>query len=146
MTLRPGTDLVVQRFQYKEGASDNSLVMQLFSGGLRAITGLIARTRRRRPSCRRTATIGIRARTSMRGCASATARASHLGWPRPGGALNAVLASAKLVATQGEVVAVDSSGVRRRLVDKGLRCTRARRWGRQGGGARRAGLPRREPP
>ena len=31
MTLRPGTDMVVQRFQYREGASNNSMIMQLFS-------------------------------------------------------------------------------------------------------------------
>lgn len=39
MTLRPGTDMVVQRFQYKEGASNNSMIMQLFAGGLRAVPG-----------------------------------------------------------------------------------------------------------
>ena len=42
MTLRPSTNMVVQQFQYKEGATNNSMVMQLFSGGLRAITGLIS--------------------------------------------------------------------------------------------------------
>jgi len=119
MTLRPGTDLVVQRFQYREGASDNSMVMQLFSGGLRAITGLISKNA---PDAARlqtkTATVGIRgtdfdARLCQRDCAGESAKVQEQ--PKA----NAVQASAKLVSTQGEVVAVDGSGTRRRLVDGG---------------------------
>ena len=119
MTLRPGTDLVVQRFQYREGASDNSMVMQLFSGGLRAITGLIAKGSPDAAKLQtKTATIGIRgtdfdARICQRDCAGEAAKVSETARS------NAVQASAKLVSTQGEIVAVDGAGARRRLVDGG---------------------------
>ena len=119
MTLRPGTDMVVQRFQYREGAATNSMVMQLFSGGLRAITGLISKNA---PDAARlqtkTATIGIRgtdfdARICQRDCNTESAAITEQA------RANTVQASAKLVATQGEINAVDSSGTRRRLVDGG---------------------------
>ncbi len=119
MTLRPGTDLLVQRFQYQEGASNNSLLMQLFAGGLRAITGLVSKNAPDAARLQtRTATIGIRgtdfdARICANDCAADAARVADS--PRP----NAVQASAKLVATQGEINAVDTAGQRRRLVDGG---------------------------
>ena len=119
MTLRPGTDLVVQRYQYREGAPNNSMVMQLFAGGLRAITGLISKNA---PEAARlqtkTATIGIRgtdfdARICQRECNAESARVSEQAHA------NTVQASAKIVATQGDIMAVDGAGVRRRLVDGG---------------------------
>jgi hypothetical protein len=119
MTLRPGTDMVVQRFQYKEGATNNSMVMQLFSGGLRAITGLIAKNAPEAAKLQtKTATIGIRgtdfdARLCQKDCAGESAKVQET--PKA----NAVQASAKLVSTQGEVNAVDGAGIRRRLVDGG---------------------------
>ena len=119
MTLRPGTDMVVQRFQYQEGSSSNSMVMQLFSGGLRAITGLISKNAPEAAKLQtKTATIGIRgtdfdARLCQRECAGESARVSEQ--PKA----NTVQASAKLVATQGEIMAVDGAGTRRRLVDGG---------------------------
>ena len=119
MTLRPGTDMVVQRFQYKEGATNNSMVMQLFSGGLRAITGLIAKNAPEAAKLQtKTATIGIRgtdfdARLCQKDCAGESARVQETP------TANAVQASAKLVSTQGEVNAVDGAGTRRRLVDGG---------------------------
>lgn len=119
MTLRPGTDLLVQRFQYQEGAANNSLLMQLFSGGLRAITGLVSKNAPDAARLQtRTATIGIRgtdfdARICTTDCAADAARVADT--PRA----NAVQASAKLVATQGEINAVDTTGQRRRLVDGG---------------------------
>ncbi len=117
MTLRPGTDMVVQQYQFKEGAPSNSMVLQLFTGGLRAITGLIAKNA---PDAARlqtkTATIGIRgtdfdARICQRECSAESARVQEQ--PRA----NTVQASAKLVSTQGEIMAVDGAGQRRRLVD-----------------------------
>lgn len=119
MTLRPGTDMVVQRFQYREGASNNSMVMQLFSGGLRAITGLISKGSPDAAQLQtRTATIGIRgtdfdARLCQNDCAAESSRVTESARP------NAVQASAKLVSTQGEINAVDTNGTRRRLVDGG---------------------------
>jgi hypothetical protein len=38
MTVRPNSELVLQQFKYRQDAPDNSMVMQLFRGGLRAIT------------------------------------------------------------------------------------------------------------
>ncbi|MEO7546864.1 MAG: FecR domain-containing protein, partial [Ramlibacter sp.] len=43
MTVRPNSELVLQQFQYKENAADNSMLMQLVRGGFRAVTGLIAK-------------------------------------------------------------------------------------------------------
>ncbi len=119
MTLRPGTDLVVQQFQYRAEAPNNSMVLQLFSGGLRAITGLIARNSPEAAKLQtKTATIGIRgtdfdARICQGECAGESARVTEQ--PRA----NTVQASAKVVSTQGEIVAVDGGGTRRRLVDGG---------------------------
>ena len=117
MTLRPGTDMVVQQFRYKEGAANNSMVMQLFAGGLRAITGLISKNAPDAAKLQtKTATIGIRgtdfdARICQRECAAESAKV-----PEQAHA-NTVQASAKLVSTQGEIIAVDGTGQRRRLVD-----------------------------
>ena len=119
MTLRPGTDLVVQQFQYREQAPNNSMVLQLFSGGLRAITGLISKNAPDAAKLQtKTATIGIRgtdfdARICQRDCAGESAKLTEQA------RANSVQASAKLVATQGEIMAVDGSGARRRLVDGG---------------------------
>jgi hypothetical protein len=119
MTLRPGTDMVVQRFQYRDGATNNSMIMQLFSGGLRAITGLISKNAPEAAKLQtKTATIGIRgtdfdARLCQRDCATESAQITEQ--PKA----NAVQASAKMVATQGEINAVDGNGTRRRLVDGG---------------------------
>jgi hypothetical protein len=36
MTLRPGTDLVIEAYRFKEDAPDNNMLLSLFAGGLRA--------------------------------------------------------------------------------------------------------------
>lgn len=119
MTLRAGSDLVIQQYQFKNNAPNNSMVMQLLRGGLRAITGLIAKSS---PNAARlqtsTATIGIRgtdfdARLCTSDCQSESAKVGEK--PRP----NAVQASAKLLAVQGDISALDPRGQRRRLVDGG---------------------------
>ena len=119
MTLRPNSELIVQKYQFKEGAADNSMVMQLLRGGLRAITGLISKSS---PNAARiqtaTATIGIRgtdfdARLCGPECKAESAKVTEK--PK----LNAVLASAKLVDSRGEVSARDASGAVRRVVDGG---------------------------
>lgn len=117
MTLRPGTDMVIERYQYRENAPDNNMLLQLFTGGLRAITGLISKNAPEAAKLRtKTATVGIRgtdfdARLCDGACATESARIPQQ--PRA----NAVQASAKLVAPLGEINAVDGSGQRRRLVD-----------------------------
>lgn len=123
-TIRPNSELVIQQYQFNANAnanpSDNNMVMQLLRGGFRAITGLISKGS---PDAARvqtkTATIGIRgtdfdARICTTDCKTESARITEK--PR----VNTVLASAKIVSTQGgEVWVVDSSGQRRNLVEGG---------------------------
>jgi hypothetical protein len=119
MTVRPGSEMVLSQFKYKQDAPDNSMVINMLRGGLRAITGLIAKGS---PNAARiqtnTATIGIRgtdfdARLCSRDCGAESARIAQAAKP------NAVQASAKVLTSRGDVVAVDSQGQRRRLVDGG---------------------------
>ncbi len=117
MTLRPGTDMVIDRFRYKENASDNNMLLSLFSGGLRAITGLISKNAPEAAKLRtKTATVGIRgtdfdARLCQGECAGESAKVPQQARP------NTVQASAKLVGARGEIHALDAAGQRRRLVD-----------------------------
>ena len=119
MTVRPNSELVLQQYQFKANAPDNSMVMQLVRGGFRAVTGLIAKSSPNAAKVQtNTATIGIRgtdfdARVCARDCGAESARVIAAARP------NAVQASAKIVSAQGEVNAVDASGQRRRLVDGG---------------------------
>jgi hypothetical protein len=119
MTVRPNSEMVLQQYQFKESAPDNSMLMQLVRGGFRAVTGLISKNS---PDAARvrtsTATIGIRgtdfdARVCVRECAAESSRVQESARP------NAVQASAKVVNAQGVLNATDAGGTRRRLVDGG---------------------------
>lgn len=120
MTVRPNSEMVLQQYQFRENAPDNSLLMQLVRGGFRAVTGLISKSS---PNAARvqtnTATIGIRgtdfdARLCTAGeCARESSQVQESARP------NAVQASAKLANVQGEIYATDGAGTRRRLVDGG---------------------------
>ena len=119
MTLRPNSEMVLEQFRFKDSAPDNSMVMQLLRGGLRAVTGLISKgspdAARLRTS---TATIGIRgtdfdARLCVKDCGAESAKVAEKA------NANTVQASAKLIGAQGEINAVDGAGQRRRLVDGG---------------------------
>ena len=119
MTVRPNSEMVLQQYQFKESASDNSMLMQLVRGGFRAVTGLISKNA---PDAARvrtsTATIGIRgtdfdARVCVRECGAESSRVQESARP------NAVQASAKVVNAQGVLNATDAGGTRRRLVDGG---------------------------
>jgi hypothetical protein len=119
MTVRPGSEMVLSQFKYRQDATDNGMVISMLRGGLRAITGLISKSS---PNAARiqtnTATIGIRgtdfdARICSRDCGTEAARIAQAAKP------NAVQASAKVVSARGDVSAVDGSGQRRRLVDGG---------------------------
>ena len=60
ITLRPDSSLLVTRFQHEEKASD-SFLTSLLKGGLRAVTGLLGKTRPESVSFTTpTATVGIR--------------------------------------------------------------------------------------
>lgn len=119
MTVRPNSELIMQTFKYQEGASDNSMVMQLLRGGFRAVTGLI--TKGSADAARiqtSTATIGIRgtdfdARVCGPECKAESAKVTDAAKP------NAILASAKLVDATGEITAQDGNGQKRRVVDGG---------------------------
>lgn len=119
MTLRPGTDMVIESYRFKEDASDNNMFLQLFAGGLRAITGLISKNAPDAARVRtKTATIGIRgtdfdARLCRNDCSAESAKVPEQARP------NTVQASAKLVAAQGEIFALDGAGARRRVVNGG---------------------------
>jgi len=118
MTVRPGSELVLAQYQFKENAPGNSMLMQLVRGGFRAVTGLIAKSG---PDAAKvqtsTATIGIRgtdfdARLCTGDCGQESARVGAAARP------NAVLASAKVVSVQGgDLFAVDAASQRRRLVE-----------------------------
>jgi hypothetical protein len=119
MTLRPGTDMVIDSYRFKANAPDNNMLLSLFAGGLRAITGLISKNAPEAAKLRtKTATVGIRgtdfdARLCQGECSAESARAPQQ--PRA----NEVKASAKLVGVRGEIHALDTEGQRRRLVDGG---------------------------
>ena len=119
MTVRSGSEMVLSQFKYKADAPDNGMVINMLRGGLRAITGFIAKSS---PNAARiqtnTATIGIRgtdfdARICSRDCGNEASRITAQAKP------NSVQASAKVLTSRGEVAAIDSAGQRRRLVDGG---------------------------
>jgi hypothetical protein len=120
LTLRPDTELVLQNYRFNGSLrEDNSMVMRLLRGGLRAITGLISKGSPTAASIQTpTATIGIRgtdfdARLCGPECKAEAAKVRDK--PRP----NAVLASAKVVGAQGAIHATDSQGQKRALSDGG---------------------------
>ena len=117
MTLRPNTEVIVQKYQYQEGASGNSVVLQLLRGGFRALTGLISKGAPDATQIQAAnATILVRgtdfdARICGPECKAESSRFTEK--PRP----NTVQASAKLVSAQGEFNATDGLAAKRRLVD-----------------------------
>jgi len=120
MTLRPNSELIVQTYKFKASTPEsNSMVMQLLRGGFRAVTGLISKGSPEAAKVQTaTATIGIRgtdfdARLCGPECKAEASRVNEK--PRA----NAVLASAKLTASRGEIYALDAQGGRRRVVDGG---------------------------
>ena len=117
MTLRPNSEMIVQQYQYKQGAADNSMVMQLLRGGFRAVTGQISKDA---PNVAKVltanATVGIHgtdfdARLCGQDCRAESSKVTEKARP------NAVLASAKLISAQGEITATDSVGTKRKLVE-----------------------------
>lgn len=119
MTVRPNSDIVIQQYEYKQNAENNSMVLQLLRGGFRALTGLI--NKNPTGSARvitSTATIGIRgtdfdARLCTTDCKAESAKVAD-----PARS-NVVQASAKLLTLLGEAAVVDAAGARRRVVAGG---------------------------
>ena len=118
LTLRPNSELIMQSYRFGTAQSeDNSMVMQLLRGGMRAITGLISKGS---PNAARiqtsTATVGIRgtdfdARLCGPECKAESAQVKEKAMP------NTILASAKLVDTKGALSATDGQGKKRSLED-----------------------------
>lgn len=116
MTVRPHTELLIAQYRFAPGAADNSLLMRLVRGGLRTVTGLISKGA---PDAARiqtnTATIGIRgtdfdARICASDCAAESAQVAE-----PSHA-SSVMASAKVVAVQGEAELADDSPYVHRVI------------------------------
>lgn len=115
MTLRPETDMVMTQFRYSQGAADNSMLLNLIKGGLRALTGLISKSS---PNAARiqtsTATVGIRgtdfdARLCQRDCATESKAIG--GEARP----TEAAVSARVILLQGEALAINPAGLQRKL-------------------------------
>jgi hypothetical protein len=117
MTLRPDSEMIVQQYQFKESALDNSMQLQLLRGGLRAVTGSMSKGAPDAVKIQTAnATVGIHgtdfdARVCGAECKGESAKVAEK--PR----LNAIAASAKLISVQGEINAIDAQEVKRRLVD-----------------------------
>jgi hypothetical protein len=120
MTIRPNSDMVIQQFRFATAEPlNNSMVLRLLKGGLRAITGLVSKgSSNSARIVTPTATIGIRgtdfdARLCAADCRSESAKVPIK--PRS----NVVNASAKVVSTQGELSALDGSTGARRVLAQG---------------------------
>ncbi|MBL8482579.1 MAG: FecR domain-containing protein, partial [Rhodocyclaceae bacterium] len=116
MTLRPATRFAVEGLNTEQGKE--SAILQLFRGGLRALTGFVSK---RNPEAFKvrtpTATIGIRgtdfdARLCEADCA---AEATRLGQAQS----SAVQVAARALQVQGTVVARSAGGEVRQLADGG---------------------------
>lgn len=115
MTLRPATELIIQTYRYREGATDNTMVIRLLEGGFRAITGHIPKNS---PDAAQVitelGTIHIRGTDFDARICGSDCRAESREIPekaRP----NVVQADAKLVSIQGEANASNETGQRRQL-------------------------------
>ena len=117
MTLRPNTEMVLQKYHFDGKASDNSMVLQLLNGGFRALTGLISKDAPNAAKIQTPgATIGVRgtdfdARLCGPECKAEAAKVTEKTRP------NAVQASAKLILAKGDINAIDGAGATRKLVD-----------------------------
>jgi hypothetical protein len=118
MTLRPNSELIMQSYRFGGAQKeDNSMIMQLLRGGMRAITGLISKGSPDAAKIRTsTATVGIRgtdfdARLCGTDCKAEAAQVHEKPMP------NTILASAKLVDAKGALSATDGQGKKRALED-----------------------------
>ncbi len=117
MTMRPETDMILAQYRYAQNAPDNSMLLNLFKGGLRALTGLISKGS---PNAARiqaaTVTVGIRGTDfDLRLCQNDCATESRT----VGGQSRAIeiRASARLIALSGDAVAINPLGQQRRLAN-----------------------------
>ena len=117
MTVRPDSELIMQQYQFKEGSTDNSMVLQLLRGGIRAVTGSISKGA---PDAARietaNASVGIHG-TDFDARVCGTECKGESGKVNEKSRLNAIAASAKLISAQGDIYAIDGQAVKRKLLD-----------------------------
>ena len=117
MTLRSDTTFAVDK--YSQGTKDESLLLRLVKGGMRSVTGLIAR---RNPQAMRinagTATIGIRGTSfDARICGLECAQEARAGQKPPAAApVDSIVARVALLSGSASVVGADGQA---RTVSKG---------------------------
>jgi hypothetical protein len=117
MTLRPNSLMVLDKYQFQQGADNNSMVMDLVRGGFRAITGLMTKNAPDAAKIKtRTALVGIRgtdfdARLCGPECSAEAADRTEKARP------NAVLASAKLIAMAGDISVRNLTNAKRQLAE-----------------------------
>jgi hypothetical protein len=121
MTVRPNTELVMNTYRYEPAAQTGSMVFGLLRGGLRTLTGLIAKSSPDAAKIRTaTATIGIRGTDfDARICAKDCAEDSRTLASKAAERSSVVTASARVVQARGEVFATGGTGSKRRVVDGG---------------------------
>lgn len=119
VTLRPNTAIKFEDYAFRQQDKPDSLITSLLRGGVRMVTGLIAKGS---PSAAKlttaTATVGIRgtdfdARICRTDCASDASRISQRS------EVSNVAASARVTALQGPVAAVNAAGDRRVVAQGG---------------------------
>ena len=117
MTVRPDSELIMQQYQFKEGSTDNSMVLQLLRGGIRAVTGSISKGA---PDAARietaNASVDIHG-TDFDARVCGTECKGESGKVNEKSRLNAIAASAKLISAQGDIYAIDGQAVKRKLLD-----------------------------
>ena len=119
MTLRPNTAVKFDDYTYKQADKPDSMFASLLKGGVRVVTGLIAKGS---PNAARlttpTATVGIRgtdfdARICRTDCAADAGRIAQKS------EVSNVAASARFAALEGPVSAVNTGGTRRLVAEGG---------------------------
>ena len=119
MTLRPNTAIKFDDYTYKEPNKPDSMFTSLLKGGVRVVTGLIAKSS---PVAAKlttaTATVGIRgtdfdARICRTDCATDASRIAQKS------EVSSVAASARIASLDGSVSAVSGGGVRRLVAEGG---------------------------
>jgi hypothetical protein len=116
MTLRPNTELVLQRYRFQADAPDNQMVLRLLRGGVRTISGSMAKSS---PDAAQLQTrwgdLQIRGTDFDARLCGSDCKAQVVGngqVPRP----NPMRASAKVALVDGPLAALEPGGQRRNLV------------------------------
>lgn len=119
MTLRPNTAVKFEDYAFRQQNKPDSMVTSLLKGGVRMVTGLIAKgSPQAAKLTTATATVGIRgtdfdARICRTDCAADSSRIGQKS------EVSSVAASARVASLEGPVAAVNGSGERRLVAEGG---------------------------